>query len=134
MPPVLEGPVMPADTLGQPLYGVLIFVVGFTTGYVTSAYIKSADDATARRTIAFLITFVWLLTVFASIGVPEYETPLAVHGVMGAVVGYLFARESGLKADLGRDISVSYGGNNRRETQQERREQEEKQNENRGNE
>lgn len=102
---------MPADTLGQPLYQILIFVVGFTTGYLTSAYIKSADDATARRTIAFIITFVWLLTVFASIGVPEYETPLAVHGVMGAVVGYLFARDSGITADLGRDVSVSFGGN-----------------------
>lgn len=93
---MIEGPY---QALLRPL---AVFIVGFTSGFLASAYVRSADDASVRRSIAFLITFVWILTILTSIFVPTYETPLAVHGVMGAVAGYLFAKDTGLIPGMSR--------------------------------
>lgn len=96
-------------TAFNPLYrAIVLFVVGFITGYIAASFLLAVDDSTTRRAIMYIISFVWLLTMLASIVTPSYETPLPVHGVMGMVVGYLFARDTGLTTSFGRGISIKY--------------------------
>lgn len=37
------------------------------------------------------VTLAWLASVFADIVVKNYDTPIALHGLMGTVVGSVFA-------------------------------------------
>lgn len=39
------------------------------------------------------VTVAWLVSVFADIFVKGYETPVALHGIMGTVVGAVFAAD-----------------------------------------
>lgn len=42
------------------------------------------------------VALAWLASVFADILIPSYQTPIALHGLMGTVVGSVFA-DAGLR-------------------------------------
>lgn len=50
------------------------------------------------------VTLAWLASVFADILVAHYSTPIALHGLMGTVVGSVFA-DAGLRRARRRLIS-----------------------------
>lgn len=40
--------------------------------------------------ITVFVTLAWVISMLLDIALNTYETPVAVHGVMGMVVGYFF--------------------------------------------
>ena len=80
---------------------VIIFILGFMAGYTSALFINNQEVFELRRTLAVLLIFVWILSIIAGITIPEYNTPLPVHAIMGGVVGFLFSGKEGFTINLG---------------------------------
>lgn len=75
---------------------IIAFVLGFASGFIVARATPAADGADIRLRIAIFITFVWAVSVIATIVVNDYETSIWVHGIMGGICGYLFGIENPL--------------------------------------
>lgn len=65
--------------------------LGFFVGWFAHKYISHKEIANwERAVITVTVTFAWLVSVILDIALDTYETPVALHGVMGMVVGYFF--------------------------------------------
>lgn len=85
---------------------ILASIAAFTIG-IGGGYILTRDDARFSRSklqivIAIVVTLVWVVSIVAEILIPAYTVSALVHGIMGAVVGYLFS-EDGLKINIGNE-------------------------------
>ena len=49
--------------------------------------------------VGVLVTIVWVLAIIAEIIIPAYTVSVLIHGIMGAIVGYLFS-DDGLPFNL----------------------------------
>jgi len=65
--------------------------IGFFAGWFAHKYVSKKEIANwERAVITVTVTFAWLVSVILDIALDTYETPVALHGVMGMVVGYFF--------------------------------------------
>lgn len=48
-------------------------------------------DRVFRTGLGVAVAIAWLVSVIADILIPEYQTPIAIHGLMGTVVGSIYA-------------------------------------------
>lgn len=81
--------------LNQLLLPLITFLVGafcgFLVGWFGHKYVSKKEIANwERAVITVVVTFAWVVSVVLDIALDTYETPVAVHGVMGLVVGYFF--------------------------------------------
>lgn len=67
-----------------------MFGLGFSLGYLVGVTLDEGLQSNFRMKLAGFVTAIWALSVLAGIILPEYETPLQVHLIMGGIVGYLF--------------------------------------------
>lgn len=83
----------------------LVFTAGFGAGTIVGLHAGegrlAVSDTTFRRVIAVAVTVTWITAVVADITVTTYDVPVLIHGIMGAVAGYLFS-DGGLNIDIGR--------------------------------
>lgn len=64
---------------------------GFLVGWFAHKYISHKEiENWERAVITVTVTFAWVVSVILDIALDTYETPVALHGVMGMVVGYFF--------------------------------------------
>lgn len=73
-----------------PVVAVVFFTIGFVAGSATARAFEGAPKRRLKLTIALLITGVWALSIIAGIVIDDYQTSIALHGIMGAIVGYLY--------------------------------------------
>jgi len=79
---------------------IALFLVGLVIGWVITRFKDSSPSPPIQTAIALLITAVWVVAVAAEIVVPAYTVSMMLHGIMGAVVGYLFS-EDGITVNIG---------------------------------
>jgi uncharacterized membrane protein len=90
---------------------VALAVVGavalIAVGIVIGLFLEDTDDETPfvskpdlRTAIAILVTVIWAISITAEIFIPAYTVSVLVHGIMGAVVGYLFS-DKGVTFNIG---------------------------------
>lgn len=79
---------------------IALFLVGLVFGWVITRFRDSSPSPPVQTAIALLITAVWVVAVAAEIVVPAYTVSMMLHGIMGAVVGYLFS-EDGVTVNIG---------------------------------
>lgn len=71
------------------------FTVGVLLGFVIGWFVhkhvsrKGIEDW-ERGLITIVVTTAWAISVVLDVVLLNYETPIAVHAVMGLVVGYFF--------------------------------------------
>ena len=79
----------------QILFPTITFIIGIFVGtvigwfshkYFTHKQIENWE----RSMITVFVTIAWVISMLLDIALDTYETPVAVHGVMGMVVGYFF--------------------------------------------
>jgi hypothetical protein len=80
---------------------VLLFF-GIMAGRKLSNGEDTFTKANLQVTVGILVTAVWVASIAAEIIIPAYTVSVLVHGIMGAVVGYLFS-------DDGLDITIGGG-------------------------
>lgn len=71
------------------------FVLGFVLGAIFGVFFYQMFNRGKavnweKKMIIFVVVISWLTSVFVSIIHPVYETPTAVHGIMGMIVGFFF--------------------------------------------
>ena len=71
--------------------GLLLFILGFIAGWFAAHFrIGRSIPNWERSLITVGILIAYLISLLLDIALNTYETPLPLHGVMGAVVGYYF--------------------------------------------
>lgn len=73
-----------------PVVAVVFFSIGFATGFAAAGSFEGAPRRRLKLNIALLIAGVWALSIVAGIFIDGYSTSIALHGIMGAIVGYLY--------------------------------------------
>lgn len=73
-----------------PVVAVVFFAIGFAVGFGAAGAFEGAPRRRLKLNIALLIAGVWALSIIAGIFVDGYSTSIALHGIMGAIVGYLY--------------------------------------------
>ena len=73
---------------------IVCFSIGFILGWISRGireqYVSNIDN---EKLIALLISFIWALSIIIAIINPNYETPLALHGLMGGIVGFYYKQK-----------------------------------------
>lgn len=68
-------------------------IAGFVIGYFTRGFVDKTD-LTKKIDPSFIVmiavTFVFIISVLVDIADPTYQTPLALYGLMGVIVGFFF--------------------------------------------
>jgi len=77
-----------------------LFLIGLGVGWYVTRSRGEYTNPPIQIAIALLITIVWVVAVAAEIVVPAYTVSIMLHGIMGAVVGYLFS-EDGITINIG---------------------------------
>lgn len=94
---------------------VLTFVGGFVIGYLSrtiqDSFVKSRTDTKINRVlleeiVAFVVVVAWLISVFVSVVYPDRQVPLAVHILMGAVVGFIYKNENPILSLIAKNVSI----------------------------
>jgi len=72
-----------------------ITIASFGGGIVFGWFLRGSLDPKIKsdnqNTIVLLaVTLIWILSVLADITSPTYETPIYIHGLMGAIVGFFY--------------------------------------------
>jgi hypothetical protein len=92
--------VAPYTTLLVVVIVVFAFMVGMLLGWRILNKPEPITQSDLRIAIGALVAVAWTLSIAAEIVIPSYTVSLLVHGIMGAVVGYLFS-EDGLTLNIG---------------------------------
>lgn len=77
-----------------------LFLTGLSIGWYITRLRKEYTSPPIQTAIALLITTVWVVAVAAEIIIAAYTVSMMLHGIMGAVVGYLFS-EDGITINVG---------------------------------
>lgn len=73
--------------------GFIVFALGILGGWMISKRELDYNKKDLQILIAVLVTTVWAMSILAEIIIPAYTVSVLIHGIMGAVVGYLFSDE-----------------------------------------
>lgn len=83
------------------LASLALFLFGIAGGWYLS---KKHDDKSLKTrlqvVVGVLVSIVWVVSIAAEIIIPAYTVSMLVHGIMGAVVGYLFS-DDGITFNIG---------------------------------
>jgi hypothetical protein len=75
------------------LGSLVLFAIGMVIGW------QFSQEESVFTQSNLIVTIVWVASIAAEILIPAYSVSFLIHGIMGAVVGYLFA-------DDGFDITI----------------------------
>lgn len=84
------------------LVSILLFVVGMVLGWYVSTRHVIEPKTHLRVLVGILVTVMWVISIVAEIIITGYTVGVLVHGIMGAVVGYLFS-EDGITINIGQE-------------------------------
>lgn len=75
--------------------GLVCFIMGNVSGYLFHDVLKKSLNMTEEAIKNFLIitiTIIWATSMIVDVLSPTYDVPVAVHGLLGAIVGFFFWR------------------------------------------
>lgn len=81
------------------LIAIIIFIFGNISGYFIRGFLEKKDlhltDQASKNFLIILITLTWVGAMAVDVADPNYDVPIAVHGILGIIVGFFFARPNG---------------------------------------
>lgn len=72
---------------------VLFFFFGNISGYLLHDRMQKVFNMSEENSKNFLlvsVTLIWAASMIVDVISPVYDVPVAVHGLMGAIVGFFF--------------------------------------------
>lgn len=75
---------------------LILSIIAYTSGVLTGVFAsrilyKETDNKQLNSNLVLIVvTLVWSLSMIIDIASPTWETPVAVHGLMGAIVGFFY--------------------------------------------
>lgn len=77
-----------------------LFLLGVIGGWLLNKKENVFSRSNLQIAVGILVTIVWVASIAAEILIPTYTVSVLVHGIMGAVVGYLFS-DDGITFNIG---------------------------------
>lgn len=77
------------------IIGIITFILGNISGYLLHDFFKKSlmmSEDSSRNLLILAVTAIWVISMLVSVVNPAYQVPVAVHGIMGAIVGFFFYR------------------------------------------
>ena len=78
------------------LIAVLIFFLGNVSGFFARGLIEKKafhmTEQASKNFLIILITVTWVGAMIVDVANPNYDVPIAVHGILGVIVGFFFSR------------------------------------------
>lgn len=77
------------------IIGIVTYALGILSGYIFHDYIRKTlmmDENNSKNLLLLAVTVIWVISMLVSIVNPNYQVPVPVHGIMGAIVGFFFYR------------------------------------------
>jgi hypothetical protein len=86
------------------LASIFLFLLGIAGGWLVA---RKRTPTQKKKTnlqivVGILVAIMWVVSIAAEIIIPAYTVSVLVHGIMGAVVGYLFSND-GLTINIGEE-------------------------------
>lgn len=82
------------------LASIVLFLIGMVGGWLLSEKSTIFTKSNLQIAVGILVTIAWVASIAAEILIPAYTVSVLVHGIMGAVVGYLFS-DDGITFNIG---------------------------------
>lgn len=82
------------------LASIFLFLLGVVGGWLIARRHVENKKIHLQIIVGVLVTIVWVVSIAAEIIIPAYTVSMLVHGIMGAVVGYLFS-DDGITFKIG---------------------------------
>lgn len=82
---------MDTAQISQLTTGVVVFFLGNISGYILHDVLKKGmnmNEESSKNFLLVIISLTWALSMIVDIISPTYDVPVAVHGIMGTVVGF----------------------------------------------
>ncbi len=79
----------------QLVTAVVSFFLGNISGYLLHDKLQKSFNMSENASKNFLlvvVTLIWSCSMLVDIISPNYDVPVAVHAIMGAIVGFFFYR------------------------------------------
>jgi hypothetical protein len=92
------------------IVSIAVFAVGIVIGLLASLLGNGFNTGDLQLVVGSLVTIVWVVSIISEILIPTYTVSVLIHGIMGAVVGYLFS-------DEGLTLNIGSGNNNNNENE-----------------
>lgn len=77
------------------IVGLVAFFLGNVSGYLLHDILKRSlnmSEESSKNFLLITVTLIWALSMLVDILSPTYDVPIAVHGILGAIVGFFFYR------------------------------------------
>lgn len=74
---------------------LIAFIFGNVTGYLFHDFLKKTlnmNEEASKNFLLLTVTIIWAVSMVVDIISPSYDVPVAVHALMGAIVGFFFYR------------------------------------------
>ena len=84
--------------IGLVVVPLLAFLAGNVSGYLLHDRLKRTfemSEDSSKRFLMVCITLVWVASMIISLVDQDYEVPVAVHGLLGVIVGFFFYKPKG---------------------------------------
>lgn len=91
---------MPIETTTLLLSILVALAVGIVVGWQLSTVENVFTQPNLKIVVGILVTIMWVTSIAAEILIATYTVSVLVHGIMGAIVGYLFS-EDGVTFNIG---------------------------------
>lgn len=70
---------------------IFFYLLGFGSGWLVRTKVLHKEFSFNEGSLVLLVvTLIWAISVVFDIANPEYETPVVIHGLMGAIVGFFY--------------------------------------------
>lgn len=79
---------------------IVVFAIGIVVGWQSSTLDNVFTQSNLQIVVGIVVTIMWVASIAAEIIIPAYSVSALIHGIMGAVVGYLFS-DDGLNLNIG---------------------------------
>ncbi len=79
----------------QLIIGIVGFFFGNVSGYLLHDILKKTlnmNEDSSKNFLLIIVTLIWAVSMLVDIISPTYDVPVAVHAIMGAIVGFFFYR------------------------------------------
>jgi len=80
------------------ILAVAIFVFGNVSGWFLRGIMEKKafhlSEQASKNFLIILITLTWVFAMLVDVSNPNYDVPIAVHGILGVIVGFFFAKPS----------------------------------------
>jgi len=84
------------STVGYKLGEIILYAsLGFIMGWIARGLKeKYSNNINNEKAITLMVSLIYFISVLVSIANPAYQTPLALHGLMGTVLGFYFKQKT----------------------------------------